>query len=207
MKAGSDRKHVLNELKFGDRVAENEAALLRRYFVETDQWKRVKSGEVDVVYGAKGSGKSAIYALLEDNASELFDRSIIYVAAENPRGTTAFQDLITDPPTSETEFVRLWKLYFLSLLGKTFDEYGISNKRCDEIVHTLRDQGLLEKRFSLGQLFSAAAKYVRRFAKPKSVEVAATQSEKTGTGFTVKIAFEEGDETGTGLVFIRGSSR
>jgi hypothetical protein len=59
-----DKQQVLRELSFGQRVAEEEAAQLSAYFVETDQWRRVWDGEVDIVYGAKGAGKSAIYATL-----------------------------------------------------------------------------------------------------------------------------------------------
>jgi ABC-type lipoprotein export system ATPase subunit len=37
-----------------------------QYFVETDQWKRLLRGEVDIVYGPKGSGKSALLAVGEE---------------------------------------------------------------------------------------------------------------------------------------------
>ena len=42
-----------------------------RYFVETDQWNRIYNGGVDVIYGAKGSGKSAIYHLMMNKEGEL----------------------------------------------------------------------------------------------------------------------------------------
>lgn len=58
------KREVLRATTFGKRVAEEEGDELSTYFVETDQWKRISEGEVDIVYGAKGSGKSAIYSLL-----------------------------------------------------------------------------------------------------------------------------------------------
>jgi hypothetical protein len=58
------KRDILSASNFGQRIAEEEGEALRLYFVETDQWKRIFSGAVDVVYGAKGSGKSAIYSLL-----------------------------------------------------------------------------------------------------------------------------------------------
>jgi hypothetical protein len=75
----------------------------------------------------KGSGKSALYYLLLSRSTELFDRNILLVAGENPRGATAFRDLVTDPPATEREFIRLWKLYIASLLDNDLADYGIRN--------------------------------------------------------------------------------
>src|ERR1039458_701649 len=96
-----NKKEVLNSISFGGRTAEEEAGNLRRVFVETDQWQRVNCGEVDVVYGSKGSGKSAISSLLQEQKAISIRLSRIVVPAENPRGATAFRDLEMDPPTTE----------------------------------------------------------------------------------------------------------
>jgi ABC-type molybdenum transport system ATPase subunit/photorepair protein PhrA len=64
-------------------------------------------GEIDIVRGENGTGKSAIFSLLLQKAGEFFDHNIILVAAENPRGATVFKDLSLDPPTTEIEFVVL----------------------------------------------------------------------------------------------------
>jgi len=90
-------------IAFGHRVAEEETDVLSTYFVETDHWQRLYRGDIDVVYGPKGSGKSALYSLLLSKSTELFDRSILLVAGENPRGATAFRDLMTDPPLRVNE--------------------------------------------------------------------------------------------------------
>lgn len=106
---------VLRSSTFGKRTAEEEREQLHAYFVETKQWSRVFSGDIDVVYGPKGSGKSAIYSLISQNQEALFDRNVIVVPGENPQGTPAFKDLGDNPPESEFEFVNLWKLYILTL--------------------------------------------------------------------------------------------
>jgi hypothetical protein len=83
-------KHeVLQQVSFGSTIAEDEPEELNSYFVETDQWRRIYAGEVDVLYGPKGSGKSAIYSLLSSRSNELFDRQVIVVSAENPQGAPA----------------------------------------------------------------------------------------------------------------------
>jgi hypothetical protein len=56
------RLDLLRNMSFGARVAEEETGELASYFVETDQWNRIFRGEIDVVRGEKGAGKSAIYS-------------------------------------------------------------------------------------------------------------------------------------------------
>ena len=51
----SSKKDVLSQVHFGGRIAEQESKHLLEYFVETEQWKSILRGEVDVVYGSKGS--------------------------------------------------------------------------------------------------------------------------------------------------------
>src|SRR6266496_5228055 len=120
-----ERLGLLKTISFGQRVAEDETAALAGYFVETDQWERTLKGEIDVVRGEKGSGKSAIYSLLIARADELFDKGILLTTGENPRGATVFQDLVAEPPTSEQEFVSLWKLYLVTLITQQLKEFGV----------------------------------------------------------------------------------
>lgn len=122
-----DKIGLLKAISFGQRIAEEEADLLATYFVETDQWTRLSRGDIDVIYGPKGAGKSALYSLLMAKSGELFDRGILLVGAENPRGATAFQELTTDPPVSEREFIGLWKLYIAALLHAALVPASFSN--------------------------------------------------------------------------------
>ena len=52
--------------------------------METDHWRRLYAGSVDVIYGPKGSGKSA-YSLLLARSSDLFDRGVILACGEPSR--------------------------------------------------------------------------------------------------------------------------
>src|SRR5690348_10993596 len=110
-----DKRQVLIETTFGRRVAEEEGDALASYFVETEQWRKIIAGDVDVIYGPKGSGKNALYSLLDKHLEKLpIERRTVVIPAENPRGTPALRDLVDDPPASEAAFRGLWKLYFLS---------------------------------------------------------------------------------------------
>ena len=188
-----DKHKILRSITFGQRVAEEETDVLSTYFVETDHWERLYRGDIDVVYGPKGSGKSALYSLLLSKSNELFDRSILLVAAENPRGAPAFRDLVTDPPASEREFVGLWKLYFASLLHSALAEFGIKNKASKQLEDALAREGLVKGSLSLGGLLRAVVTYVRGALRPQALEgsVEIDPITQLPKGFKGKIVFSE----------------
>lgn len=184
---------VVQDVSFGQRVAEEERSDLASYFVETEHWRRVWAGDVDVVFAPKGGGKSAIYSMLVSREAELFDRDVLLTAAENPTGAPAFQEVKTDPPTSEPEFVGLWKLYFLALTAQTLHEYEIRGEATDRLVEALREAGLLTGDAAKRRIIRSAMDYVRRYFHPSSVEGGVVVDPATGmpAGFTGKIRFDE----------------
>ena len=188
-----DKRSTLQKLSFGERIAEQEAAALNRYFVETNQWTRILSGEVDVIYGPKGSGKSAIYALLLAREGELFDRGVMVVAAENPKGAPAFQDLKVDPPASEPEFIGLWKTYLLSLLGTALRSYDVKSDSATTVVAYLEEARLLPREATLSGRLKAAYDYVRTLIKVESIEGGLKLDSITGlpTGVIGKLTLRE----------------
>jgi hypothetical protein len=165
-----ERLQLLKNISFGERVAEDETAALAKYFVETDQWDRILKGEIDVVRGEKGYGKSAIYSLLVARADDLFDKGVLLTTGEHPRGATVFKDLVAEPPTSEQEFIGLWKLYLVTLIAQELREFGVTGKEYDELISILEDQDLLEAEFDLGRAFKQVRSYVTSWFRPKSVE-------------------------------------
>lgn len=186
------KRDILQKINFGGRVAEDEKDL-RSYFVETDQWRKIFDGEIDIIYGPKGSGKSAIYSLLIDREDDLFSRKVIVIAAENPRGTPVFSDLVADPPTSEEEFRFLWKLYFLSLLAYKFKEFDIQNKPAKDVIEILSDVGLIEESYNLRRILRSVIDYVRKFKDVGSIEGSLQFSPEAGfpVGVRGKITFRE----------------
>lgn len=188
------KRELLGQIDFGQRIAEEEGAALAGYFVETDNWRRLSGGEIDVVYGPKGSGKSALYSLLVTRTNDLFDQRILLAPAENPRGTPAFSDLVADPPASEREFVSLWKIYLLSLLCGVFEEYGFRGDSATEVRAFLEGEGLLRGKSDLKALVRRSFDYVKSFFRPPAaVEYGVKVDPYTQhpTGFTRKIIFAE----------------
>lgn len=188
----AEKKGLLEAASFGQRIAEDEVQELANYFVETDQWRRLVSGEADIVYGPKGAGKSALYALLIQKSDEFFDRGILLVTAEHPSGTPAFKDVATEPPTSEDEFVALWKAYFLSLVAGVLREWGVETDEAKKVYGYLEGAGLLANKANLQSTLRAARDYVRQFT-PKEIEGGLLLDPTTGApmGVTGKISLQE----------------
>jgi hypothetical protein len=147
-----DKLCLLTSISFGARVAEDEINELAKYFVETDQWSRMVKGEIDIVRWAKGAGKSAIYSLLITREKELLTRNTLLVPGEKPRGTPVFKDIIANPPTEEVEFVGLWKLYILALVGRKMRELDIKGAAAERVYNSLTSARLLDREHDLSGL-------------------------------------------------------
>ncbi|WKX69936.1 P-loop ATPase, Sll1717 family [Streptomyces sp. XD-27] len=185
------KETVLKELTFGARVAEEEAGELASYFVETEQWKQVWQDKVDIVYGPKGSGKSAIYATLAARESQLFDRNILISPAESPQGSPAFATLEANAVIDEDQFVGLWKVYFLAVIADTFADYDLRGPAAKLVVRTLTDAGMVPGRnVSLRQKLANAAAYVRRMFSEIEPSVSVAGVVDLGT----RIRFTEPDD-------------
>lgn len=184
---------ILQRIKFGERIAEDETENLLKYFLETEDWRRVISGEVDVIYGNKGAGKSAIYSILEKNRDKLFDNNILLTTAENPRGSTVFEGLSIQPPTSQTEFVRLWKLYFLIITVSEFSDWGVENSHFRELKNILSDSDLIPAQKGLRAILKKCRDYISNLMTVESLEPGVGLNEVSGLpdDIHLKISFRE----------------
>lgn len=189
----TSRESVLRLLTIGARVAEEEAHELEEYFLETDQFHRIIAGEVDIVFGPKGSGKSAIYSSVLAKAAEMFDSSIFLVAGENPKGSTAFAGIKDDPPSSEDEFKAVWKLYVLSLISDVMTEYALSSSEAKQVRSVLAEMGLTKGGGGLSALLHNVVEYLSAVLRPQSLEGAIIFEPLSGipTGLVGKITLRE----------------
>jgi hypothetical protein len=58
--------NFLAQLSIGDPIAENEFQTLGNYFLRTDEFGRASRGEVNIVVGRKGAGKTALFSQLRN---------------------------------------------------------------------------------------------------------------------------------------------
>jgi len=187
------RIDLLKQISFGVQVAEDEVNEIASYFVETNQWAKVAKGDIDIIRGEKGAGKSAIYSLLMTKTDSFFDQGVLLVAAENPRGATVFKDLVSDPPTSEVEFVALWKLYALAIIAQQLREYDVRGAKAEKLFAALEGAKLLDREFSLRGLLRSVHEYARRIVAAETIEGGLTIDPTTQmpSGITGKIVLKE----------------
>jgi hypothetical protein len=190
------KKDLIGSITFGQRIAEQELDNLAEYFVETEQWRNLEQGIVDIIYGPKGSGKSALYSLLVARKEELTKKNITIIPAENPNGATAFSEIKVEPPTSEHEFVGLWKLYFLCLLAIEIKTQDITNDESKIVLAKLEQAKLIPRELSLKTLLLSVKEYSKRLMNAESVEGGLGLDPTTGllNGVKGKITFREPSE-------------
>lgn len=183
---------LVQSISFGSRIAEDEFNDLGAYFVRTETWRKVRSGEVDVVLAPKGSGKSAIYSMLVSSEDELFDENILIAAGENPTGAPAFASLQEETPT-EGELIKIWKLYFLVLLSEELSDYGIETEQSKELFKHLRDADLLPEKRPKTTLLTMVRDYISRLFNARAAGATVQVDPTTGmvTGFEGRIEFGE----------------
>lgn len=192
-RATMKRIELLKQISFGVQVAEDEVNEIASYFVETNQWAKVAKGDIDIIRGEKGAGKSAIYSLLMTKIDAFFDQGVLLVAAENPRGATVFKDLVANPPTTEVEFVALWKLYALAIIAQQLREYDVKGPKAEKLYAALEGARLLDREFSLRGLLRSVHDYAKRIVAAEQVEGGLTIDPATQmpTGITGKIVLKE----------------
>ena len=155
----------LEEVTFGNQVAENEASALSSYFVETQPWKKLFKGEVDVIFGSKGAGKSALYTLLLNKKDSLYERNIFLISAEKPTGKTVFSDMSSEPPTQENEFITLWKVYFCQLIVNWLIENEMCEGAAKVVADKLVEAGLIEEKNTIKRLLASAKNFAKQLTR------------------------------------------
>lgn len=177
--AMSKLSEVLAQVNFGSRVAEDETKELGRYFVETAQWSRISSGEKDVVYGPKGAGKSALYAVLVERGEDFSQQDIIVVSAEQSQGAPLFAEVVTDPPRTEQEWRMLWRAYFIGIVADVLESFAIETDAAKEVFEGLEKNGLRQGK-GLKALLRSAREFAHRLGGAKNLEAEAGVDPATG---------------------------
>jgi hypothetical protein len=75
-------KNKLNNIDLGASAAENEIPFLGRYYLQTDEYLRALRGEVQLVRGRKGSGKTALFFQLRNKLRENKQRVVLDLKPE-----------------------------------------------------------------------------------------------------------------------------
>lgn len=121
----SESATPLQDLFLGQSAAENEMVSLNNYFLKTDEFNRVANGDVNLVAGRKGSGKTALFFQTRNHVRRHKHNIVLDL---NPEGfqLNKFKDLVLQHMahgTKEHTVTAFWEyLLFLELAYKLLEK-------------------------------------------------------------------------------------
>ena len=186
-------KDLLARLDLGNSVAEFDSDL-KSYFVETQTFRALIKGDVDIIAGDKGTGKTALYRVLRERYRELPELAQIEILpAFNPAGNPVFQRLGQMPTLTEGQYTTIWKSYMLSLVGNWLLEIvgGTDTDNLKKLHDTLTRIGLRSADDSAQTIFSKLVNLISRLLNPKSAELGISVTEAGMPVLTPKVEFGE----------------
>jgi hypothetical protein len=188
-------RNLIGTLNLGNSVAEHDTDL-KSHFVETQAFRALVSGDIDVVAGDKGTGKTALFTVLRERQRAYKSlRDVEILPAFNPVGNPIFQRLAQVPILAEGAYVTVWKSYFLSLVGNWLLELvsGTSSAKLERLSSILNDTGLRSADDSANTIFGKVVHLFSKFAKPKSAEIALSITEQGIPVLIPKVEFQSGE--------------
>lgn len=155
----AERASVLRNLFLGSIAAEDEAGTLKGYFVDTDLHRALLSGNVDLILGSKGSGKSALYRMLLAESESLLQNGFVVVSAERPGGGSALGDIVSQNDLTSLDDAgirQLWKGLLLTTVGDFLRRRHKKSRPVQAVIAGLENSGLLPKKWSIQEGFRSA---------------------------------------------------
>jgi energy-coupling factor transporter ATP-binding protein EcfA2 len=115
----------LKKINLGKDEAEQDERL-KEYFLKTESYEKIRNGEKTIVLGRKGSGKSAIFTLLEEEYSNKGD--IVIQITPDQYSWGALKDYQEQGILPEQAHTNAWKLTLLSAIVWKLNEEGKINE-------------------------------------------------------------------------------
>ena len=190
-----EMKELVQNLEIGNSVAEFDQHL-EKYFVETGPFQALISDNVDIISGDKGTGKTAIYKILQKRYPQISELSKVeIITGFNPAGNPVFQSLAQQGLLTEGQYITIWKAYILSLVGNWLLELydGAFTDSMYQLDDLLKKTQLRSRDDTAASVFGRISSTVARFLNPISASVEFTFSELGIPIITPKV--ELGDTT------------
>lgn len=136
---------LLRGVSLGAVAAENEFRTLRNYFVETSEYIRTLRGEVRVVTGRKGSGKTAIFFQVRDTLRVQDGTLVIDLKPESFQMSKFRDDLaeLVDAGLVDHTLSAFWYFVMLSevmvALRKRAERYARADSRAASLISESAD--------------------------------------------------------------------
>lgn len=186
-------KTLLRELRLGNSVAEFDNDL-EKYFVETEPFRGLINDKIDIIAGDKGTGKTALFKVLQKRYTTIPQfHDIEVLPAFNASGNPVFQHLIDKGVLPESEYIRLWKAYFLALTGNwLLSIYGVDHSSLTkELDVLLQGLGLRSVSETPAGIFQQIISIIGSFFQWKSAEVELSSTPDGKFTFRPRVEFEK----------------
>jgi hypothetical protein len=148
-------------LTLGSSIAENEMRELGHYYIEKDEFRRAERGDVQIVVGRKGSGKTALFAQLRDRLRRHRNRIVLDL---QPQGfqLLKFKDQVLrlmEEGTKEHTVAAFWEyLLLLEVAYKLLEKDRIPHTRNHQLFEPYRS---LEARYATAE-YTAQGDFAER---------------------------------------------
>ena len=135
-------ENFLQSIDIGGSTAENELRDLGSYYLETEQYERVSRGEIRVVVGRKGSGKTAIFYRARDRARRNRQHMVLDLKPEGYQ-LRKFRDSVVallQQGSQEHLVMAFWEyVLYLEICAKIIEEDAERHIRDSRIYQPYRD--------------------------------------------------------------------
>lgn len=134
-----DPRHasLLERLHFGASSAENEISDLPEYYLDTDEFRRALRGEVRLIVGRKGSGKSAVFFRVRDKVSSS-RRNVVLDLKPDGYQLVKFKDRVLgvmDKGTQEHTITAFWQSVLLLEVARAALQLDKDSHRLDDSIY------------------------------------------------------------------------
>lgn len=187
--------NLLQSLQVGDPTAENEMTTLANYFFHTDQYHRAIRGEVNLVVGRKGAGKTALFIQVRNEIRSDRRNVVVDLKPEGYQLLKLKEDILTylTDGSSQHLVTAFWE--YLILLEVTYKLLE-NDRNTYKYNHTLRDIYLeLERTYKVenfsieGDFSERLLSLSQRISQDYANRHAATDSKKLTTGQVAELVY------------------
>jgi hypothetical protein len=181
--------NVLQSLAIGDPTAENEMPTLGEYFLATDQYNRAVRGEVNLVVGRKGTGKTALWIQIRDRTRADKRNIVVDLKPEGYQLLKLKEDMLAHltQGASQHLLTAFWEyLILLEVAYKLLEK----DKQSHKYNHELRDLYIELERAYRVENFSAEGDFSERLLS-LSQRIAQDYTSKFGRSDGTKLTTED----------------
>ena len=179
----------LQSLSIGDPTAENEMTTLGHYFLSTDQYSRAVRGEVNLVVGRKGTGKTALWIQVRDRIRSDKRNVVVDLKPEGYQLLKLKEDMLSHLTQGAGQHLLTAFWEYLILLEVTYKLLE-KDRNTFKYNHEIRDLYIELERAYRVENFSAEGDFSERLLS-LSQRIAQEYVSKFGTSDSMRLTSEQ----------------